>query len=87
MFAKRSLEIVKYIEQRSFKNAEMSKFLAWMEENQADGDYAMEHFFLENEAKWSAWLPASVAKKVKKAIDELNLLRWFKSPKFSFRAF
>ena len=67
-FAKRAPEVVKYLNKRSFKNAEMSELLAWMEENQADGDYAMEHFFIENEAKWSKWLTPEVAKKVKKAL-------------------
>lgn len=70
-FAERAPEIVTYLTQRSFKNAEMNKLLAWMEENQADGDYAMEHFFLENESKWSAWLTPAVAQKVKQAISEL----------------
>ena len=67
-FAKRAPEVVEYLNKRSFKNAEMSTLLAWMEDNQADGDYAMEYFLRENEDKWSAWLTPAVAKKVKTAL-------------------
>ena len=66
-----SFNIVAYLKKRSFKNKEMSTLLAWMEESQADGDYAMEHFLRENEEKWTAWLTPEVAQKVKKALAAL----------------
>ncbi|MFT5881155.1 MAG: glycine betaine/proline transport system substrate-binding protein, partial [Moritella sp.] len=67
-FAARAPEVVTYLKQRSFKNAEMNTLLAWMEANQADGDYAMEHFLVENESKWSTWLTPEAIGKVKQAI-------------------
>jgi len=70
-FTKRAPQVVEYLKKRSFKNKEMNKLLAWMEESQADGDYAMEYFLLENEAQWSAWLTPAVAAKVKQALLDL----------------
>ena len=46
----------------------MNQILAWMEDNQADGEEAM-FYFLESYPKiWQAWVPQDVAKKVKQAL-------------------
>jgi len=70
-FASRAPEAYKYLTKRSFKNAEMNELLAWMEQNQADGNVAMEQYLKNNEAIWTTWVPADVAAKVKKALAAL----------------
>ena len=70
-FASRAPGAYQYLSKRSFKNAQMNQLLAWMEENQADGDIAMEHFLKNYESTWSPWVSDAVAGKVKKALDNL----------------
>lgn len=70
-FSKKHEEIAAYLGKRSFKNSQMNGLLAWMEDNQADGEIAGIHFLKENEAQWSSWVPAEAAEKVKKALAEL----------------
>ncbi len=70
-FASKAPEAYAYLTKRSFKNSEMNELLAWMEENQADGDIAMEQYMKTNEATWSTWVSADVAAKIKKALAAL----------------
>ena len=70
-FAKRAPEALAYLSSRSFGNQEMNTLLAWMEEYQADGEIAMEHFLTEYESTWTPWVSPDVAKKVKQALSEL----------------
>ncbi len=70
-FASRAPEAYDYLTRRSFKNADMNSLLAWMEDNQADGDVAMEHFLTEFEGTWSGWVTPAVAEKVKVALKNL----------------
>lgn len=70
-FAKRAPEVVEYLAKRSFKNAQMNELLAWMEDQQADGEYTVEHFLKNYEDTWSKWVDAATAKKIKKALSEL----------------
>jgi glycine betaine/proline transport system substrate-binding protein len=65
-FAKGHDVINTYLGTRSFKNSQMNELLAWMEDNQADGETAGIHFLMENEAQWTAWLPAEEKKENKK---------------------
>jgi len=67
-FASRSPEAYGYIGKRSFKNAQMNEVLAWMEDNQADGEYAAEYFLNNYENIWTKWVSSSVAAKVKSAL-------------------
>jgi glycine betaine/proline transport system substrate-binding protein len=67
-FAERAPEAYDYLTKRSFTNDQMNRLLAWMEDNQADGEYAMEYFLLEHEEVWTKWLSAEVAAKVKDAL-------------------
>lgn len=63
-FAIRSPAAYQYVSQRSFNNRQMSKLLAWMEENQADSEEAM-YYFLENYPDvWQAWLSKGVIQKI-----------------------
>lgn len=70
-FAKRAPEAYAYLGKRGYKNAQMNELLAWMEENQADGDIAMEHFMKNYESTWSAWVPADVADRLKKQLASM----------------
>ncbi|WP_036565064.1 ABC transporter substrate-binding protein [Oceanospirillum beijerinckii] len=67
-FKQKAPEAFAYLNSRSMSNAQMNELLAWMEENQADGEYAAYHFLTEYESIWSDWVPADVAKKIKKAL-------------------
>lgn len=68
-FATRAPAAYEYITKRSFTNAKMNKMLAWMEDKQADGEYAAEHFLMENEDMWTKWVTPAAAKKIKAALD------------------
>lgn len=70
-FAKRSPTAFEYLGKRSFTNEKMNGLLAWMTDNQADGEVAMEHFLKENESDWTTWVSEDVASKVKKALKAL----------------
>ncbi|MEC4725733.1 ABC transporter substrate-binding protein [Shewanella sp. D64] len=67
-FAKKSVQGFDYLSKRAFTNAQMSGLLAWMEDNQADGDIAAEYFLTNYEDVWTQWVAADVAVKVKQAI-------------------
>ena len=70
-FAVRAPAAYEYLTKRSFTNAKMNSYLAWMEDNQADGEVAMEYYLENNEADWSSWVSEDVAAKVKKALKAL----------------
>lgn len=69
-FAKGNAQINAYLGKRNFTNEQMNGLLAWMEDNQADGETVGIHFLKENEAQWTAWLPAEAAASVKKALAD-----------------
>ncbi|MEL0630276.1 ABC transporter substrate-binding protein [Psychromonas aquatilis] len=70
-FAERAPEVIEYLNARSFTNDQMNGLLAWMEDEQADGEYAVEHFLSDYESTWSAWVDTATADKIKKALAEL----------------
>ena len=70
-FAVSSPAAYEYITKRSIANADMNRMLAWVENNQADGELAAEHFLITYPSLWTQWVPATVAAKVNKALDEL----------------
>ena len=67
-FAERAPEAFEYVSKRSFTNAKMNKLLAWMEDNQADGETAAEHFLMSDTATWAAWVSPEIAAKVKDSL-------------------
>lgn len=67
-FALREPKIAEYMNKRSFTNAQMNKILAWVEENQADGDIAMEYFLTERPDIWRKWLTPEIADKIANAL-------------------
>lgn len=66
-FAERAPEAFAYLARRSFSNQEMNALLAWMDDQQADGEYAMEYFLRTYPATWSGWLDAETAARVRQA--------------------
>lgn len=70
-FAGRAPDAYQYLSKRSFTNNTMNELLAWADDNQADGEVAMENFLKNYEQVWSKWLPADVTAKVKKGLAEL----------------
>ena len=69
--AKRAPEAFAYLGKRSFTNAFMNRFLAWVDDNQADGDTAMAHFLTEYEDQWKDWVSPAAAAKVKAALAQM----------------
>ena len=67
-FASKSPEAYDYVSKRSYTNALMNELLAWMEDNQADGETAMYHFLKEYPDVWKPWVSKKVAKKISKAL-------------------
>ncbi|MCW8334308.1 ABC transporter substrate-binding protein [Vibrio paucivorans] len=67
-FASRSPQAYDYLTTRGFTNDEMNQLLAWMEDNQADGEEGMYHFLSEFPAVWQGWVSEDVAKKVQSAL-------------------
>lgn len=67
-FASKAPQVVEYFNKRSFTNPQMNALLAWMDDNQADGEIAMEHFLTEQPEVWRQWLSPEVADRVAKAL-------------------
>jgi glycine betaine/proline transport system substrate-binding protein len=67
-FAARAPEAYEYFTKRGFKNNDMNQVLAWMEDNQANGEEAMYHFLEEYPQIWKEWLPQDIAQKVQDAL-------------------
>ncbi|WP_136679290.1 ABC transporter substrate-binding protein [Neptunomonas sp. XY-337] len=70
-FAAKSPAAYSYLAKRAFTNEQMNTLLAWMEENQADGDIAMEHFLTNYRDTWEKWVSQDVANKVNSALENL----------------
>jgi glycine betaine/proline transport system substrate-binding protein len=69
--AERAPDAYDYLTKRSFTNAFMNRFLAWVDENQADGETAMAHFLSTYEEKWTPWVSADVAERVTAALARM----------------
>lgn len=70
-FASKLPAVFEYLTKRSFTNAQMNTLLAWMEDNQAEGDVVMEEFLKNYESTWTLWVSPEVATKVKRALADL----------------
>lgn len=67
-FAQSAPDAVSYLSNRSFTNAQLNRLLAWMEDNQADGEIAAMYFLENHEDIWGGWVTPDVAKKIKSAL-------------------
>lgn len=70
-FAQRAPDAMIYLSKRSYTNRQMNSMLAWMEDNQADGEMAMEEFMLKHKDIWSTWLDGEALKAVEAAVDDI----------------
>jgi len=70
-FAKRVPDAFAYLQRRSFTNAFMNGFLAWMDKSQADGETAAVHFLQTEEEVWTKWVSTDVAAKLRAAIASM----------------
>ncbi|MEZ8143029.1 ABC transporter substrate-binding protein [Enterovibrio norvegicus FF-33] len=67
-FAQRAPGAMSYLANRSFTTNELNTLLAWMEDNQADGEIAGEYFLENHSDIWTQWVTPDVAAKVKAAL-------------------
>ena len=70
-FANRAPDAFGYLQTRSFTNDFMNTLLAWMDENQADGEIGSVHFLTEFEDVWTEWVSDDVAANIKGALASL----------------
>ena len=57
-----------YLGKRSWTQAEVSKVMAWMTDNQANGEDGAKWFLQNMPEVWTQWVPADVAEKVKASL-------------------
>ncbi len=69
--AERVPEAFAYLQRRSFTNTFMNGILAWMDENQADGETAAIYFLQTGEDVWTQWVSSDVAAKVRSAVASM----------------
>ncbi len=69
--AERSPTAIAYLSSRSFSNSFLNAMLAWMEENQADGETAMVHFLSNFGDMWRLWVPDDASPRIVAALAEL----------------
>lgn len=58
-----------YFGKRSWTQAEVSKVMAWMTDNQANGADGAKWFIQNMPDVWTKWVPADVAEKIKAAVQ------------------
>ena len=61
-------EATEYIGKRSWTQAEVSAVMAWMTDNQANGEDGAKWFLANMPEVWTKWVPADVAEKIKAAL-------------------
>ncbi len=67
-FAKSNPEVMGYLDKRTYGMDTVGGVLAYMSDNQANGEDAAFFFLQKYESVWSKWLTADQVKKVKKAL-------------------
>lgn len=70
-FASDAPAAYEYLEKRSLTNSDLNHLLAWMEDNQADGEIAMEYFLKNHKTLWQGWVSSDASKKIEKALNRL----------------
>jgi glycine betaine/proline transport system substrate-binding protein len=66
---KKAPEVVEFLKKYETTQAMANKFLAFMQEKEADTQTAAEWFLKNYEDVWTGWVSADVAGKVKKALN------------------
>ena len=60
--------VLDYFGKRSWTQAEVSQVMAWMTDNQANGEDGAKWFLENMQDVWTKWVPADVAEKVKASL-------------------
>jgi glycine betaine/proline transport system substrate-binding protein len=60
--------VMDYLNKRSWTNDTVNKLMAWMTDNQANGDDGAKHFLQENPDLWTKWVSPEAEKKIKAAL-------------------
>ncbi len=66
--ADRTPEGAAYLAKRGYTNETMNGLLAWVEDEQADGEVAAEHFLTTHPDIWESWVTPDAAGKIKAAL-------------------
>lgn len=61
-------DVAEFLSKMQVPNAEISKVLAWGDDNGATPEEVAIHFLQNNESIWTNWVPADVAEKVKSSL-------------------
>jgi glycine betaine/proline transport system substrate-binding protein len=67
-FKKRNAAVMKYLDKRSYGMDTVGGVLAYMSDNQANGEDAAFYFLKNYQDTWTSWLMAEQVAKVKKAL-------------------
>lgn len=67
-FADRAGPAYRYLSKRSWPNAEVSKMLAWMADNQATGADGAKQFLKKRPDVWTQWVDGATAEKIRAAL-------------------
>lgn len=62
-------DVAEFLSKMQVPNDEISAVLAWGDDNGATAEEVATHFLKNNEAIWTAWVPADVAEKVRASLN------------------
>ncbi|RQR35404.1 ABC transporter substrate-binding protein [Burkholderia sp. Bp9143] len=65
---KASPDVMKYLNTRSFKTADLQQVMLWMTANQATGDDGAKRFLKEKQDVWTKWVTPAAAEKIKASL-------------------
>lgn len=61
-------DVMDYLKKRAWHNDTVNKVMAWMTDNQANGEDGAKHFLKENPDIWTQWVSPAAADKIKAAL-------------------
>ena len=62
-------DVAEFLSKMQVPNDDISKVLAWGDDNGATAEEVASYFLKNNEAIWTAWVPSDVAEKVKSSLN------------------
>jgi glycine betaine/proline transport system substrate-binding protein len=65
---KASPDVMKYLDTRTFKTADLEQIMTWMTDNQATGEDGAKRFLKEKEDVWTKWVTPAAAEKIKASL-------------------
>ena len=67
-FAQQNLEVMSYLNKRSYSSAQVGPVIVYMDENQANGEDAAYYFLKNNPDLWRTWVSKEAADKIAAAL-------------------